>query len=212
MNAWSAVLQKARRSLIMLAVVVVLCGASVYGLGLLATNLQQHLASQQSSLQEQQALLERYQNDLSNVRTHIKAYEKLREQGLVGEADRAQWVEQLQASHMRLGLPGSISVQLQAAKPLANTDAPADPPADPASAIVPMSHDLQFEIREVHEGELLALLQDFRANVRARFRVESCQLRDPTDSGLTATCTLRFVTIPATIAAQSPTPATAGAP
>jgi hypothetical protein len=213
MNAWNVVLLKARRSLTMLAVVVVLCVALVYGLKLLATSLQQRLASQQASLQEQQTLLQTQQNNLSNVRTHINAYEKLREQGLVGEADRAQWVEQLQASHMRVGLPGKISVQLQAAKPLATTDTPVDPPADPAAApIVPLTHDLQFEIREVHEGELLALLQDFRANVRARFRVDSCQMRDPTDSGLTAICTLRFVTIPANMAAQSPTPAAAGAP
>jgi hypothetical protein len=217
MSDWNVVLLKARRSLTMLAVVVFVCVALVYGLKMLATSLQQRLASQQASLQEQQTLLQTQQNNLNNVRSHIKAYEKLRVQGLVGEADRALWVEQLQASHMRMGLPGKISVQLQAAKPLATTDTPADPPsnppADPAvTPIVPLTHDLQFEIREVHEGELLGLLQDFRANVRARFRVDSCQLRDPTDSGLTAICTLRFVTIPANMAAQSPTPVTLVAP
>lgn len=206
MNAWAPVFSRSRRSLIALAVVVLLSAALVYGLGLLADNQRQTLTALQGSLQAEQAALEVRQNDLVNVRTHIKSYERLIEQGLVGTPDRAQWVEQLQASHQRLGLPGRVSLQLQAAKPLAANDA--EPPSDPnAPPIVPQTHDLQFDIRDVHEEELLALLQDYRDSVKARFRVDACHLRDPTDTGLSVSCTLRFVTIPATIS-----PAASAAP
>ena len=212
MNAWKPVLQMARRSLIALAVVVVLSIATVYGLGVLAANLQQTLNAQQGSLQAEQANLEAHQNDLSNMRTHIKAYETLRQQGLVGTAERAQWVEQLQTSFREQGLPGSLGVQLQAAKTLADNGS-GEPPSDPnAPPIVPQSHDLQFEIRDVHEGELLTLLQDFREHARARFRIDSCHLRDPSDKGLTAICVLRFITIPATMAAAAPQTPASGAP
>ena len=206
MNAWLPILRLARNSLIMLAAVAILCGAAVYGLDQWANNLRRDLGNQQGSLQVQQALLDTRRADLSNVRAHIEAYEKLRAQGLVGNAERAQWVEQLQATFEQLGLPGKIGLQLQAAKPLA---LPPDPAANPAAApITPLSHDLLFEIRQVHEEELLALLQDFRDTVRARFRVDSCHLRDPAGSGLTASCTLRFVSIPVTI----PVPPSAAVP
>lgn len=212
MSAWLPILRMAQRSLTMLAVLLVLCFAAVYGFSILVGNLQQSLAQMQSTLQEQQATLQTHQEDLANVRTHIQAYESLRAQGLVGTPQRTHWVEQLQNSYQRLGLPGTIGVQLQAAKPLASPDAAANPNADPAgTGQTPLTHDLQFDIHYVHEGELLDLIDDFRANAKARFRVDSCELRDPSESGLTALCTLRFVTIPATIAAGATAPTGTGA-
>ncbi len=203
MNAYQPVLQLARKSLIWLGVLVVLCVALVWGLGELASNLKNQLAQQQSALQEQQALLQAKQTDLSNMREHIARYQALRNQGLVGEPDRALWVEQLQNSHQKLQLPGGLAVQLQAAKFLAPKPAGIEP--DPTQS-EPMVHDLQFEIRNAVETDVLRLVREFRAQATGRFRVNACKVLEPKDDGFIAQCVLRFVTVPVGVA-PGPEPA-----
>jgi hypothetical protein len=203
MNAYQLVLQLARKSLIWLGVLVVLCVAVVWGLGELASNLKNQLAQQQSALQEQQALLQAKQTDLSNMREHIERYQALRNQGLVGEPDRALWVEQLQNSHQKLQLPGGLAVQLQAAKFLAPKPAGIEPdPTQPE----PMVHDLQFEIRNAVETDVLRLIREFRAQATGRFRVNACKVLEPKGDGFIAQCVLRFVTVPVGVA-PGPEPA-----
>ena len=208
MNPWSLILLQARRSLIILGSAVLLFIAAVYGSGRLADNLSATAAATQSNLQVQNTLLEARRSDLTNVRDHIQAFESLRQRGLIGAGERALWVEQLQASYKKLGLPGSIGVQLQVAKALAAADAAPDAAPPPEGSpeetpIVPMAHDLQLEVRSVHEGELLDLLREFRNHVKGRFRVNACSLRDPAETGLSAQCVLRFVTVPVTPVANA---------
>lgn len=203
MNAYQPVLLLARKSLVWLGVLVLLCVALVWGLSELASNLKNQLAQQQSALQEQQALLESKQTDVSNMREHIARYQALRNQGLVGEPDRALWVEQLQSSHRKAQLPGGLAVQLQAPKLLL-----AKPPGvvpDPTQP-EPMVHDLQFEIRNAVETDMFRLIREFRTQATGRFRVNSCKVLDPRGDGFIAQCVLRFITIPVGV---SPAPASA---
>jgi len=194
-SEWTPVFLLARRSIVWFAVVVTLSVVAVFGLGYLDNNLKSSLAQLQAFMQEQQAQLDTKQTDLLNVQTHIQRYESLRQQGLVGDPDRALWVEQLQASHRNLGLPGTAAVQLLAAKPLGASAGSPEPVSD-APAAEPLVHDLQFEIRDSIETDVLDLIQNFRAQARGRFRVNACKLQEPKDSGLTAQCVLRFVTMP----------------
>jgi len=193
MNAYRPILQLARKSLIWLGVLVVLCVALVWGLGELATSLKNQLAQQQSALQEQQTLLEAKQSDLSNMREHIARYQTLRKQGLVGEPERALWVEQLQDAHQKLQLPGGLSVQLQAPKPLAAKPPGVEP--DPTQS-EPMLHDMQFELRNAVETDVLRLIREFRTQATGRFRVNACKVQDPKADGFIAQCVLRFITVP----------------
>ncbi len=195
MNEWKPVLLLARRSLIVFTVAVLLSMASVFGLGVLADNLKGRVAQLKGSMQEQQTQLDAKQADLLNMQTRIRRYEALRSQGLVGEPDRALWVELLQESHRQLGLPGVIAVQLQGAKPLATGAAVAVPAAE-VSSTDPLVHDLQFEIRDSLETDVLALIEDYRTKVKGRFRVNACKLQDPKDSGLNVQCVLRFISLP----------------
>lgn len=194
----------ARRSLVWLAVVVVVSLGAVFGLGYLDGNLKNSLAQLQASTQELQTQLGAKQSDLLNMQTHIERYESLRQQGLVGEPDRALWVEQLEASHRDLGLPGAVAVQLQAAKPLVSSGG-APEPASETPAAEPLMHDMLFEMQDSVETDVLDLMQHFRTQAKGRFRVNACKLHEPKESGLTAQCTLRFVTIPlATSAVRTP--------
>ena len=109
-------------------------------------------------------------------------------------------MEELLASHARLGLTLPLIYQLQVPKTVVEANAA----ATAATAAVsidgtseePLAHDLQFELRDVHEGDVMRLIQDFRSHVKGRFRVNSCTFAEPRVSGMRAQCVLRFVTVP----------------
>lgn len=201
MNSWKPIMLLARRSLWLLAGVVAFSVALVFGLRYLASHLNTGVAQLQSTLQTQKELQDSRESDLLNVRANIQRYQQLREQGLVANPDRALWLEQLQESHQQLGLLGGLALQLQAPKPLASMTEPVAEAELPA----PLMHDLQFEMRDTLETEVLALIHDYREQATGRFRVNACKFQDPKDSGLTAQCVLRFVSI----APPTPSPPTA---
>lgn len=197
MNAWKPVLMGARGSLLALILVLALCACAVLGMNYWVGSLQNTLAQVQSLHQEQQTQLTAKQDDLHNVRDHIQRFEILRAQGLLGAPERTLWVEQLQTNYQELGLPGRIVYQLQAPVPL-GADA-GQPGATPA-----LAHDLKLDLRDVHEADVLTLLQNYRDQVKGRFRVNACTLQDAKETGLTAQCVLRFISVP--IAPAQPAP------
>ncbi len=208
MTEWTPILRLARRSIITLLIVVVLSAAAVYGFGSLAESLKASVGQMQGTVQELQTQLDVKRDNLLKVTKHIQRYEELRTKGLIGMPDRPQWVEDLQRSYQHIGFDDFLKYQLQAPKPL--TAAGADQaPADPASTD-PMAHDLQFEMTNVHELEVFGLINDYRNRVKGRFRVNSCTMRDAKDTGLTAQCVLRFLTIP--VAPIEPAPPAAATP
>ena len=194
MNPWRAVFILAKRSLTMLGVVVAVSVASVVGLEMLSDSIGATLQQLRASTQEMRAQLDTKQSDLLNVRSHIQRYQELRTQGLIGVPDRPLWVEQLQESYRQTGIPGNLVYQLQPPHRLSSvvpgTQAPIPDQSEPSA------HDLQFSFTDGHEADLLNLIRNYRARVKARFRVNSCEMRDAKESGLTVECTLRFLTLP----------------
>ena len=211
MSDWRPILVAAKRSLVALGVVAVVSAAAVFALQMWADTLKMQVAQLEAAVQGQRSELATKQEDLRNVSSHIQRFNALRAQGLVGNPDRPMWVEELQASHGRLGLATALSYQLQTPKLVsevnAGTAAATAPPTAPTEGTQtePLFHDLQFELRETHEEEVIRLIQDYRARVVGRFRVNACRFSDPKDNGLTAQCVLRFVTIPAPKPAASAT-------
>jgi hypothetical protein len=202
MKAWQPILRLARKNLYLLGIVLVLCAVVVAGTESWATKVKAALEQLQASVQAQQDQLTAKQNDLLNMHDHIKRYEVLRAQGMVGSPDRAQWVEQLQASYHDLGFAGRIGYQLQAPQPLVDTAAQAAGTNGEGS--VTQFHDLKFEMRQGNEGDLINLISHYRDSVNGRFRVQSCALGDAKDDGLNANCVLRFLSVPLPAPASAP--------
>ena len=203
MNAYKPVYLLARKTLIVLGVVLAVCVALVIGLQQFAESAQTTLTQSRPALREQQSLLDTKQTDLSHVREHIQQYSTLRAQGLVGEPDRALWVETLQESYRRLQLGDDLKVVLSVPRPLTDNSDPGAPGAPRVPSVAPdaaqpeaLMHDLQFEMRNAVETDVLSLIQDYQTEVKGRFRVNSCNMSTPPDKGLTAKCVLRFVSIP----------------
>lgn len=203
MNPWRPVLQRARRALIGAGGALLLAAGIILGAAHLRDRMRLDAGQEQARLGALQGTLAERQDDLDNIKAHIDDFQNLARQGLVGEANRTGWVERLQASRERLRLPETLAYTLKPPRPLgaapedpslAATGVPAVEPAPGGEA--PLTHDLEFTLREIHEEELLALLADYRRTAGGRFRVQSCRLGDPGQAGLTATCTLRFFTLP----------------
>lgn len=201
MSDWQTIFSLARRCLIVLVGALSAGLALYFGSLFLRDKMQAELSQLQQTESASQANLAEKQTDLNNLQSNINRFTVLRQQGLVGNADRAGWIEQLLASHQRSGLPNTLAYTLQAPKPLAQQGDPADPAAaaaDPASGAPtgPQFYDLDMQLSNIHEDELLALLRDYQAQVKGRFRVNACTLSGRTETGLSAHCTLRFFTLP----------------
>lgn len=196
MNPLLLLFKRARRPINVLAVTIFLALTLVFGSIYGRDSLRKSLAQSRIQLSAQQPNLTAKQQDLRNVQAHIAQFRAFRAQGLVGRADREGWVEQLVLSREQLKLPDTLAYVLKPPQALAD-DATSDPAAAPASgADVPAAHDLDFELKGIHEQELLGFLQDYRARVHGRFRVQSCRFSEPVENGLSAQCTLRFFTLP----------------
>ncbi len=195
----ASLLQRARLGLLVLGVSLALGLALVLVSCARAQAAWDELARARSELVAQQQRLRQVQAELAELQTHRERFLRLARSGLLRMADRQGWVEQLGAAHQRARLPGALHYTLQA-------------PLAPSPGVV--VHDLEVGLEGVHEQELLALLQDFKAHVGGRLRVNACQLSEPTAQGLKAQCVLRFFTLPVSWptvdAPAAPTPPMAG--
>ncbi len=193
---------RSRGPLNLLGAAIFLTLTLVFGSIYLRDSLQSRVLQSQSTVAAQRATLETKRQDLQNVMANIDQFRMLKKQGLIGRADREGWVEQLVVSRERLGIGTAVTYNLKPAQaipdstladPNASTSTTSAAPLEPGA---PQSHDLDFELTGVHEGELIAFLDSFRDQVRGRFRVQACRLGKPTHEGLVAACTLRFFNLP----------------
>lgn len=196
------IFQRSKRPLNLLAGAIFLALSLLFGGIYLRDSLKADLAKNQALLGSQRTSLETKRQDLANIRQHIERFRLLKQQGLVGRADREGWVEQLVASREQLGVGSSISYNLK--PPLAMADSMVPDAAAEGQAAAPTAlaadaaatHDLDFELVGIHEGELMAFLNHYQAKVQGSFRIQSCRLGRPAATGLAANCTLRFFNLP----------------
>lgn len=204
MKDWLQILSLARRSLMVLIAALLIALALYLGSSYFKDRGQGQLTQAQQAESASRASLAEQQATLANMQAEISRFNRLRQQGMVGPPDREGWVEQLLASRQRTGLPDTLVYALQAPKTLdlqagaanAAETAPASPVAGTGAMSGPLFHDLVIELTSIHEEELLALLRDYQAQVKGRFRVNACLLSNRTETGLAAHCTLRFFTLP----------------
>lgn len=207
MNRWWPVIRDARGSLFVLASAIVLGGALIFGSSYFDEYLFGNFAQNRNQSKAKRAQLTERQQQLDFLQAHADRFRAIEAQDLTGTASREEWVQQLLTSRKQLGLPDTLTYTLKAPVPLpqsgggaAAAGASGGRPFRAAAVLAPndtpLAHDLEFELRDTHEDELLALLNDFQARIRHRFRVQSCEFSLPGARGLTVQCTLRFFSLP----------------
>jgi hypothetical protein len=196
-NPWKSIALQARRQLLWFGIAFTLVILLVIASHYFRNSLQRGVDQDEGLLVAQTANLAAKQTDLDNIQTHIQEFRSLKERGLVGNGDREGWVEQLVATRTTLRLPDSLTYTLNPDRSISDNtkEAAVDPPAATNTA---RAHDLDFEFKEIHENELLKLLQQYQSKVHGRFRIQSCALTSPGPQGLFIKCTLRFFTLPET--------------
>jgi len=195
MNNWKTIALLARRSLITLALSILCAFGIFFGTVFFKDRMVAQRLQAQQLESAQRASLEQKDIDLKNLQAETGRFSALRQQGLLGNPDRAAWVEQLLASYQALGLsmrdlaytmhpPQALLVSGPDAAPAAPTDQGA------------RTYDLDFTMTNTHEEDVLALLGHVRIHVKGLYRVQACHLSGPKETGLTARCTLRFFNMP----------------
>ena len=196
MNPWRTILLRARPGLITLTCAIAISLAMVFGSNYVEGNLHKDLQQSRNQASAQRTSLEAKQQDLLYIEAHIDEFRTLKKQGLLSMPDREGWVEQLLAAQKQLKIPETLVYALPPAVPMSNGTSGASGAETEAAPDAPLIHDLEINLRDIHEEELLALLQEFQARIHDRFRLQSCRLFNPISSGLSAQCTLRFFTLP----------------
>lgn len=189
-----SIFKRARRPLNVLGAAIFLSLTVVFGSIYGRDTLRKNLVQSRIQLGALQPNLTAKQQDFLYIRAHIEQFRTFRAQGLVGRADREGWVEQLVASREQLKSADTFSYILK--PPQAMTDVVTPDSAAVVNPDATATHDLDFELKGVHEVELLDLLQDYQTRVHGRFRVQSCRFSEPAQTGLLAQCTLRFFNLP----------------
>jgi hypothetical protein len=185
--------------MVLLAMVALMVGTWVWRMG-----LDKNLTNIQSDSQSMMAAYESARQRVQAIEKGDAAYTQALDSGLIGPAQREDWVRTMIGAYEALGFHGVPTFKLNKARPL-------DPPA--TTGVVPTQfgagasssnssdavgifvHDLEFKLAGAHEGDVFSLLSAFQRDYPGRHRVVGCRLADPLAQGLSAECTLRFFNI-----------------
>lgn len=145
------------------------------------------------------AKLARARDEQAELIDKIRRFQTIKEQGYIGPEQRLDWIEaiaRVKAARRIYRLEYDFAPQR-----------PADPsvlPGGPgAGAFDIMASQMRLQVQFLHEGELLALIDDIRKSVRALIQLRSCSIeRTPAGSGernnpapLKAECTMEWITL-----------------
>lgn len=196
---WKSIFADARLALLILGACTLIAGALAFGSGYALARLEQTLAQANNGQAAQETALAEKIRDLADIEKHLPEFRKLIVGGMMGNGEREGWVEQLLASQQGLGLPSTLKYTLSPPRAYtANDDAPesgapaADAPPPPGGGI--MTHDLLIELSDVHEADVLNLLEAYRRDVKGQFRLQALELSLAGENGLAVRCVLRFFT------------------
>lgn len=211
MNDWLPIIKQARTSLLVLAGVVIFSVLLHVGTVFLRNHVSAQLSQKQNQVAAEQENLATKQKDLESMKSSFGRFRDMQKRGVTGRTRREEWIEQLIASHRELRLPETLTYTLKQPSAVIPAGTPGQTGGENAGNDAPLAHDLEFELRSIHEEELLAFLKIYEGKVNGRFRVHACQLGEPSASGLAARCTLRFFTLPQNNGENAPNPIAAKA-
>jgi hypothetical protein len=142
----------------------------------------------QAQLKTAQTQLIQVQVDQTDLDTHRRTYELLKDSGLLGGEPRAVWVEDLLRISSTLGLQAQVSFTLGSPQTV-------ELPQAKAMGARVTRHTLDYTLSRVHELEVLQLTDQFMQAHQGVARLMGCALEQPTPEGLSARCRVNFLHI-----------------
>lgn len=146
-----------------------------------------------------QSISQRYlavDQEEKNIREFYPGYSRLYDQGVIGREHRLNWIEVLRNSGNQILLP-SLDYQISSQEEYDNTF----PLNHGAYKIYVSSMDLNLKL--LHEGDLLVLMNELNEKATGLFSIRSCELmrkndiikRSTTNSNIDAKCKLDWFNI-----------------
>ncbi|MBI5901413.1 MAG: hypothetical protein HZB40_19595 [Rhodocyclales bacterium] len=185
-----------------IALLIILCAT---GGGAVWTTLQWQKAGEKAGKESTAARndirsrLARARDEQAELRDKIGRFKTLQERGFIGPEQRLDWVEAM----ARIKVARRIHRLEYDFAPQRPADASILPGGAGAGGFEFMSSQMRLNAQFLHEGELLGLIDEIRASVRALIQLRSCTLEripvSPSDRGnpaqLKAECTLEWITL-----------------
>ncbi|MEI6760270.1 MAG: hypothetical protein WCO22_07430 [Betaproteobacteria bacterium] len=207
MSDLTSILRQSKKALAVLGASATLGLASYFALAAFLQKDQTELASVQSERAASETDLTAKQAELAMFKSNFSRFEALQQKGLVGVAKRDDWVEDLVKAHQRAKLPLTLGYDLLAPRALVAANAAPNAGVASGATIAPVElHELDVSLDSIHEVELIQFLNRYQDEVRGRYRLQSCVLSSPRNSGLSANCRLYFFNQPLTPASAARTP------
>jgi hypothetical protein len=191
MSDIASILRQSKMGLSILGVAAVLGFSANWTLNIYAQKNSVELTTVESEKSTLEAELTGKMSELKLYQSDFSFFETLRQQGLVGLADRQNWIEKLETVHQREKLPDTLGYSLLSPKAITaaeNTEAAVAVPAE--------MHELELTLDGIHEAELIKFLGNYRNQVKGRYRLQSCVLSSPQNTGVSVNCRLFFFVQP----------------
>jgi hypothetical protein len=207
MSDLTSILRQSKTALAVLGGTALLGLASYFALAAFLQKDQTELASVQSEKAASETDLTAKQAELAMFKSNFSRFEALQQKGLVGVAKRDDWVEDLVRAHQRAKLPLTLGYDLLAPRAVVAANAAPNAGVASGATMAPVElHELDVSLDSIHEVELIQFLNRYQDEVRGRYRLQSCVLSSPRNSGLSANCRLYFFNQPLTPASAARTP------
>ena len=186
-------LRKAGGSALLALAMALAGGAAIWASNELATEVSQSHAQAQSGRDAAQRALSAARAEEAEIAAKIDRFRHLVERGAVGPEQRLAWVELIRDARARHGL-GAVDYEFSPQRPLDPALAPAD-----TGQLEATSSALRIRMPLLHEGQLVALLDDLVRHASALVRVRECTLSRaataaPGGEQLNADCLLDWIT------------------
>ncbi len=185
-----------RTALIVLAVALLLSTGPLIASFLYATNAEREYAAETINRNTLRSKLRTIQNDRILIDRYLEPYLQLEQSGMVGDEQRINWIDTLQAAAKRMKLP-SMRYRIAAQEQFVATY------TENASGLVVNASRMELNLGLLHEGDLPHLLSELSQNVPDTFHVKRCNIQrargqfkyTPKQANLNANCQLLWFTI-----------------
>jgi hypothetical protein len=181
-----------RVPLVVAAVVVAICAALIVGMRKWTEEAKREQQQAQVTQNEARGKLARAREEEMEIKRNLQQYQALVSKGIVGEENRLDWIERINAirlAHKLYDIRSEISEQRKL-----------DSTVTSGPDIMVSRMDLGLPLLD--EDDLFVLLGDLRASRRGYFQVKSCRITrgNPVDRKtlaptMDAACQLDFYTI-----------------
>lgn len=178
---------------------------AILGAGLVWSALQLKKGSEKSfktataARSEIQTKLARAREEQAELHDKINRFQALKARGYIGAEQRLDWIEAI----ARIKAARRIFKLEYEFAPQRPVDAAILPGGASAGGFEVMSSPMRLQANVLHEGELLALLDDIRNSVQALIQIRSCSMERITpvtasrasNAQLKAECALEWITL-----------------